>query len=261
MGYLVFQLQGPLAAWGDPAVGEYRGSADTPGESTLIGLLGAALGIERENEAASAALRDGYRFAVGVQEPGQLLRDYHTAQVPSRVVLKNRPHHSRRDELNIPREELNTILSTRDYRQNGAWMIAVQAKSDAIHTLETLAAALQRPHFVLYLGRKSCPPAAPLHPRVMRSTSVLQAFRDYLREIRAKLREIQAQDKFKRLPFPEPGNIIRLSWGDGITAGVAPTLTAPRKDRLIRRRGWHFGDRRENRAELTAEKEEACISI
>ncbi|MDR1423373.1 MAG: type I-E CRISPR-associated protein Cas5/CasD [Azoarcus sp.] len=260
MDYLIFQLQGPLAAWGDPAVGEYRGSADVPGESALIGLLAAALGIERENEAACAALREGYRFAVGVQEAGQLLRDYHTAQVPGRVALKNRPHNSRRDELNMPREELNTILSTRDYRQNGAWMVAVQAQSNAPYTLEMLAAALHRPHFVLYLGRKSCPPAAPLHPRVMQSVSALQAFKDYLREIREKLCAVQAENKLKRLPLPEPGNIIRLSWGDGMTAGVEPTLTAPRKDRLIRRRGWHFGDRRENRAELPPEKEETCIS-
>lgn len=258
--YLVFQLQGPLAAWGDPAVGEYRGSADTPGESALIGLLGAALGFKREDETAFAALRESYRFAVGVQKPGQLLRDYHTAQMPGRSTLKKRPHHSRRDELNMPREELNTILSTRDYRQNGAWLIAIQARPDAPHSLETLADALRRPRFVLYLGRKSCPPSAPLWPQIMESDSVLQAFEAYLRKIRASLREVQTKHGWKYPPFPEPENIVRLSWGDGIEAGVSPTLSVPRKDRLIRRRGWHFGDRREYRAELPVEKEKTCIS-
>ena len=43
MDYLVFQLQAPLAAWGEPAVGEYRGSAAHPGESALLGLLAAPL--------------------------------------------------------------------------------------------------------------------------------------------------------------------------------------------------------------------------
>ena len=36
-----------------------------------------------------------------------------------------------RDELSVPRHDLNTILSTRDYRQNGAWVIAVQALPSA----------------------------------------------------------------------------------------------------------------------------------
>ena len=164
MQFLVFQLQASLAAWGDVAVGEYRGSRDAPGASALIGLLGAALGAVRDDEAAHAALRDGYLFAVGTVTSGQLLRDYHTAQVPGRAQLKGRPHHTRRDELNLPKHELNTILSTRDYRQNAAWAVAVQAHADAPHILQALAQALREPRFVLYLGRKCCPPAAPLAP-------------------------------------------------------------------------------------------------
>lgn len=31
MDFLVFQLQGPMAAWGDTAVGEFRPSLDAPG--------------------------------------------------------------------------------------------------------------------------------------------------------------------------------------------------------------------------------------
>ena len=56
MKFLVFQLQAPLSSWGDTAVGEYRGSYEHPGESALIGLLGAALGIRREDEAAHTIL-------------------------------------------------------------------------------------------------------------------------------------------------------------------------------------------------------------
>lgn len=105
MQFLVFQLQASLAAWGDVAVGEYRGSRNAPGASALIGLLGAALGAVRDDEVAHAALRDGYLFAVGTVASGQLLRDHHTAQVPGRAQLKGRPHHTRRDELNMPKHE------------------------------------------------------------------------------------------------------------------------------------------------------------
>ena len=92
MPFLLFQLQANLAAWGDVAVGEFRGSRDQPGASALVGLLGAALGVRREDEAAHATLRDGYCFAVGLVSAGQLLRDYHTAQVPGRTSQIGRAH-------------------------------------------------------------------------------------------------------------------------------------------------------------------------
>lgn len=232
MQFLVFQLQAALAAWGDVAVGEYRGTRDAPGASALVGLLGAALGLLREDEAAHAALRDGYRFAVGLLDSGQLLRDYQTAQVPGRTSLKGRPHATRRDELNLPKHELNTILSTRDYRQNASWAIAVQATDIAPYALAALAQGLREPRFVLYLGRKCCPPAAPLAPQVMEADSALAALTAYLAS-------------------HEPLSTLRsLAWPDGMSAGVAAHLSVPRKDRLIRRQGWQFGDCTEHLALL-----------
>ena len=57
--FLIFQLQGPMAAWGEVAVGEDRGSRDDPGVSALSGLLAAALGVDRADEASHAALARG----------------------------------------------------------------------------------------------------------------------------------------------------------------------------------------------------------
>ena len=230
--YLVFQLCAPLAAWGDVAVGEYRGSREHPGASALIGLLGAALGVRREDEATHAALRDGYRFAVGVVAAGQLLRDYHTAQVPGRSALTGRPHATRRDELGVPKHKLNTILSTRDYRQGVAYAVAVQAEPAAPVALDALAVALREPRFVLYLGRKCCPPAAPLAPRVAPADCAHAALADYLTTL------------------DPPGVLRSMAWGDGVHAGVPAHLSVPRKDRLIRRSAWQFGDRTEHLALL-----------
>lgn len=238
MQFLLLQLQAPLASWGDVAVGQYRGSREHPGASALIGLLGAALGVLRDDEAAHAALRDGYAYAVGTVSSGAMLRDYHTAQVPGRSDLKGRPHRTRRDELSLPRHDLNTILSTRDYRQEGAWAVAVQARPGAPHSLEALAQALRQPRFVLYLGRKSCPPAAPLAPTVAEAASAYAALAAYL-------------------AAADPPAVLRsLAWGDGVDAGLPPDLSAPRKDRLIRRRGWQFGDRTEHLALLHAEADD-----
>lgn len=233
MNFLVFQLLAPLAAWGDVAVGQMRGSRDEPGASALIGLLAAALGVRRDDEPAQAALRDGYAFAIGTVDAGSLLRDYHTAQVPSRSDLKGRPHRTRRDELAVPKHDLHTILSTRDYRQGGEWVVAVQALPGSPHDLASLAKALREPRFVLYLGRKSCPPAAPLAPGVVDAESARAAMTSYLQAAgsRATLR--------------------RLSWGDGVVAGVEEHFSVPRRDRVIRRRGWLFGDRAEHIAVLS----------
>jgi CRISPR system Cascade subunit CasD len=245
MQFLVFQLLAPLASWGEVAVGEYRGSHDYPGESALLGLLGAALGIHRDDETAHAALRDAYVFAVGVLSTGRLLRDYHTAQVPGRAELKGRPHATRRDELAVPKRDLNTVLSTRDYRQDSACLVAVQSKAGAtpLHTLDGLATALRKPRFVLYLGRKSCPPAAPLAPQVIDAGSAREAPESYRRASSARL---DALATGQPLPLERLGEIVRLAWGDGMQAGADADLSATRKDRIIRRRNWQFGDRTEH---------------
>ena len=179
MDFLIFQLQAPLASWGGAAVGEYRGSDDYPSQSALFGLLAAARGIVRSDEAQLLALQDGYRFGIGLQSAGQLLRDYHTAQVPTQAALKGWPRYTRRDELALPRHQLATILSTRDYRQDASVLVAVQALATAPWPLEQLAKALAKPRFVLYLGRKACPPGAPLFAQVVSAASLLDGQRNF----------------------------------------------------------------------------------
>lgn len=251
MPLLVFQLQAPLSSWGDTAVGEYRPSHDYPGISALIGLLGAALGLRREDESAHAALRDCYGYAVGVQSTGKLLRDYHTAQVPSQTGLKKRPHASRRDELAIPRHDLNTILSTRDYRQDAGFLVAMHARGDSPYSLEALGDALRKPRFVLYLGRKACPPGVPLNPQIMDVDTADQAFEHYLERLTEAIGKDCGKSGAPALELPAP--VERIAWGPGIAVGLPPDLTVTRKDRPLRRKGWQFGDRTEHVALIRRE--------
>ena len=62
METLVFQLEAPLSSWGDVAVGEYRPTAEYPGQSAILGLLAAALGIDRLDTEGQSALQQGYRI-------------------------------------------------------------------------------------------------------------------------------------------------------------------------------------------------------
>lgn len=251
METLIFQLQAPLSSWGEVAVGEYRPSAEYPSQSAIQGLLGAALGIDRDDDAAQTALRSGYRLAVGVLSQGRLLRDFHTAQVPSRTDLKKRPHATRRDELSLPKSDLNTILSSRDYRQDAAALVAVQTVANAPYSLAQLAEALKKPKFVLYLGRKSCPVSVPLHPRVLSAATINTAFTDYQQQ----LADLWQQQLPKHT---EQNNLAvqKIAWGDDFGAddlsvvGVQRDLSITRKDQVITRQGWQFADRSEHIALL-----------
>jgi CRISPR system Cascade subunit CasD len=209
-------------------------------------------------------LQRGYRFAIGLQDPGYLLRDYHTAQVAPKAALKGRPHATRRDELAIPKDKLSTILSTRDYRQDASCLVVVQALPDAPYKLAELMQALREPRHVLYLGRKSCPLAAPLFPQIVAADEVCSAFGAYINLLRERLKQAPRKTSkpasttpAKMLPGVAP--ISQLIWSDLMPIACEPTFSITRKDRIISRQGWQFGDRIEHRAIISI-GEEACIS-
>lgn len=152
-----------MASWGQPAVGGERPTGMQPTRSAVLGLLAAALGIKRDNENSLQKLQYSIHVAIKQYMPGSLLRDFNTTQVPSHN--KKRIHRTRKSELS--EAKLNTILSSRDYRCDGLWIICISLTESAKYTLEQLREALLMPVFCLYLGRKSCPLAAPLMPRVV----------------------------------------------------------------------------------------------
>ncbi len=172
--FLTFTLVAPIASFGAIAVGERRPGWDRPARSAVLGLIGACLGVEREEDAAQAALDADYHLAILCHAPGRMLADYHTAQVPS--AERGMRHATRAAELARPSHALNTILTRRDYR-TGAWHLgAIWPRGAAPRwSLETLAAAMERPVFTPCLGRKSCPLGLPLGPEVTEAPDALAA--------------------------------------------------------------------------------------
>jgi CRISPR system Cascade subunit CasD len=234
-------LYAPLASWGDVAVGEFRPSLGYPGRSALLGLIAAARGVDRDDENGHRQLNDGLAFAVAVYSEGTLLRDYHTAQVPGAAEMKKRPHRTRADEFAVSRHALNTILSARDYRQDSLCVAGVWLRPGAIDgDLSDLCAALERPRFTLYLGRKACPPALPLSPQIIEATD----FRTALDKAR-----FPAVDELALVKLP--AQPLRVAWEDGASAGWPQSFSVPRKDAPISRRRWQFGDRTERIALTT----------
>ena len=171
MEYLVFRLYGPLASWGLAAVGGDRPTGLYPSRSALIGIMAAGLGVKREDELLLEQLNSSIKLAVKQLVPSTLMRDYHTTQVPTST--KKVEHATRKSELAVPK--LNTILSSRDYRCDGLWVVAVSLTTDSLFSLEKIEKALLTPVFTLYMGRKSCPLAVPLMPQRVQVKGVKDA--------------------------------------------------------------------------------------
>ncbi|WNK20571.1 type I-E CRISPR-associated protein Cas5/CasD [Halomonas piscis] len=238
--YLVFRLYAPLASWGEAAVGETRPTASYPGKSALLGLVGAALGIRRDDDAGQKALREGLAFGVKQRSSGTLMRDYHTVQVPP-AKAKVR-YSTRKDELSIPKGDLNTILSARDYRCDGLWNVACWLKPGAAWTLAELRQALERPYFCLYLGRKACPPAVPLSPIVVACETLKDALDSEFPPLNGRSDAGEkALRPSKRALYAWEGEIHRL---DGSAEGVEHNDIW---DMPLNRRRWQFGPRLEYR--------------
>lgn len=242
--YLLLRLYGPLASWGEIAVGESRHSAVYPSKSALLGLLGAALGIERVDEAQQELLFSGYRFGIKLVSAGSPLRDYHTVQAPDQP--RKLRYRTRRQELADP-SRLGTLLSAREYRCDSIVLVAVEAMPGAPYDLDALAEALRRPVFPLYLGRKSCPLAIPIQPQRVSAASLQDAFDNVPQGSLVSLLKRgtpstwpTAEDRYAFRP-----SAPRYYWEEGMEAGMAASFQLERHDQPLSRTRWQFEPRRE----------------
>ena len=131
---LVLRLAGPLQSWGSSSRFTRRSTEAFPTKSGIVGLLAAAQGRRRTDPIEDLA---ELRMAVRIDQPGELLRDFHTAH---------------RGKTAMP-------LSDRFYWSDAVFAAFVEGPDGLI---DALANAIRRPAFPLYLGRRACPPALPL---------------------------------------------------------------------------------------------------
>ncbi len=240
--FLVIQLFGPLASWGDIAVGEQRPSLPHPTKSAVLGLVAAALGYRRGNDGQHQQLHDRLQLAVRIDAFGGLLTDFHAAQAPSQAELrrarKKTTIATRADEL-LRVADLTTILSRRDYYMDAVALAAFGELEPGDPSLEKIAEALTAPNFALYLGRRSCSPALPLAPRIVEAASIVEA-------LRAHSGDDQYQQVLKLLSSTRNVAVRTILW-EGDVANTPPTTTLVRRDALLSRRRWQFTERHVHR--------------
>jgi CRISPR system Cascade subunit CasD len=230
--FLTFALAAPLAAMGEIAVGERRGSWDRPGRSAVLGLIAACLGIDREDEETQAALELGYGLALRVQHVGPLLPDFHTAQVPP--ARRGRRFSTRAEELQAT--DLETILSRRDYLTDVLTLSALWSRPGARWTLSEIEAALHAPQYVPYFGRKSCPLMLPMEPQRVEAVDPVSALAH---------RANDGPEPERQLLWLRSTVVVTMTAADAREFDLPIQRVEMRRDAVASRRRWQFGLREE----------------
>jgi CRISPR system Cascade subunit CasD len=244
--FLIFTIAAPMASFGSLAVGERRPSANRPTKSQTIGIVAAALGIERGEEHRLAALRDSLGFAVRVEEEGQPAFDYHTTQTASAVSIKRRakqfgPVATRAHELQC--DDIKTILSTREYRTGAIVSPALWLRvNDAPVSLAAMRDALLRPRFPLFAGRKAHPLMLPCAPFAVEAEDAVAAFDLY--DAIPDHAAMAALKKRIGLTANASGAVI-YSDIEGVPANHSGLRLEQRRDIPESRAKWRFGLRQE----------------
>ena len=211
--YLVLTLVAPMGSFGGPAGHKKRGSNSWPSRSAILGLIGAAMGIQREDKAKQEDLRN-WRMAVSVLSDSVPLQDFHTTQTVPDTRIKNPA--TRRLALESLKPKDHPVVIQRDYRCDCVFGVALWGGPD----MDMLLAALERPSFVPYLGRKSCPLAAPMAPHQVAAENVEKAL-----------------ENVTPPPWLSPLQPLLIASDDELPGGWQETLW----DEPLDRSKWHFG--------------------
>jgi CRISPR system Cascade subunit CasD len=136
MTVLLLRLAGPLQSWGAASRFARRDTRHEPTKSGVVGLFAAAQGRHRTDPVDDLAATT---YGVRIDQPGQILRDFHTARSIDGSRL-------------MP-------LSYRFYLSDAVFLAGIEGPRDLLDDLDT---AVRDPVFPLYLGRRSCPSSGQL---------------------------------------------------------------------------------------------------
>lgn len=164
--FLIIKLQGPMQAWGEHTFEGLRPSANFPTRSGVLGLLGACLGIRRNEPERLQQLANSIGIAVRVDERNirvVKITDYHTVKDARMEYVGLKSH--------------ETIQTWREYLLDAHFSIALWSHPNAAITLEDLETALRKPYFTPYLGRRSCPLTRPLFEKRLKAANAQEALK------------------------------------------------------------------------------------
>lgn len=139
---LLITLVGPQQAWGTSSRFSTRSTERAPSRSGVLGLVAAALGMERT---APLDRFHSLRFGVRIDRPGRIERDFQTARTLD-------------GKTSMP-------LSQRFYLADALFLAGLESRDATL--VHEIQAALRQPGYPLYLGRRAFPPAGPIRTELV----------------------------------------------------------------------------------------------
>lgn len=145
MSVLLLRLAGPMQSWGTQSRFLHRDTGLDPTKSGVVGLLGAALGVPRQDSQTIQRLAR-LKMAVRIDRPGIMKRDYHTA-MDVRKADGSRPPAGQ------------AVVSERFFLADADFLVGLEG--DALF-LRQIDQSIREPVWPIFLGRKSFVPARPI---------------------------------------------------------------------------------------------------
>ena len=130
MATLLIRLAGPMQSWGGESKYNKRHTWRVPSKSAVIGLAAAALGRRRDDDISDLA---ALRFGCRTDREGKLLRDFQTT---------------------FNGEKATNVIE-KYYLSDAVFLVGLEGDEELLREID---AAIKRPAFPLFLGRRSCPP-------------------------------------------------------------------------------------------------------
>lgn len=211
MQALILRLEAPLIAFGGVVVDENGIVTRFPGRSLLTGLFANALGWDQSQAEDHQMLQSRLRFAARIDEPGQLLADFHTVDL-------GQPHLANGGWTTRGTAEFRkggtaataTHIRYRHYQADAKIVVAVSlTPAEASPRIDALAAALDEPARPLFIGRKACLPAVYLNAGLIEADTLVEALRQALPTSTETVRDAlwPADDPY----CPEDSRLVLLS--------------------------------------------------
>lgn len=175
--FLILKCQGAMQAWGGHTYEDYRPSLIFPTRSAVVGLLGACLGISRQQPEQLKKLNDSFDLTVLANPRHVEQRQFNNDRKPRTVALhKITDYHT---VLNARRADGgkrdDAIVSRREYLCDAEFTLALAFKDSAEYDLAKVLAAIKAPKYTPYLGRRSCPLQRPLFEAIVGAENAQQA--------------------------------------------------------------------------------------
>ena len=167
MQSFTLRFAGPMMALQGPRIDGRSQALPIPTRSMITGLIGAALGIGRDQSNVLQSIQDTMTMAAVVHRHGQIETDYQTADL-SKPFMRGPMWTSGTSVFHRAGGDIEgTRQQWRPYTCDADITVIVELLEGAPFSAEEILDALDEPKRVLALGRMSCPPTTRIAGEVL----------------------------------------------------------------------------------------------